>query len=250
MLFGRWFPSRLPSRRRPVVSPPRRLLLETLEARTCPVIGGGGGGGWTGPVIDNFAASEASPGQWVFTGQVVDPNGASGLTVDLGGDPQSVQGVTATTASDGTFSVAVELVNGSSDTGNAQMAQVTDSRGTNVHPGVRLCGQQSDAPRQFRPGNPELRGHSGGRDGLAIHRPGSRQQRRQRPDSQPRRRSAIAARGDRHDGQRRHFLRYREHDQRFQRHRQRHGSGHGQRRPDVRPGLHLCEQHFGLRAGD
>ena len=80
------------------------------------------------PVIQNFSATHLGGNQWLLTGNVVDANGNAGLTVEFGGDPQSLQGLTATTAADGSFSVIANMTNGAQDSGTAT-AQVTDSQG-------------------------------------------------------------------------------------------------------------------------
>jgi hypothetical protein len=61
------------------------------------------------PVIRNFTASEEGGGEWIFSGQVTDPNeSVVGLTVRFGG-LTSLKGKTATVEDDGWFHLVVFL---------------------------------------------------------------------------------------------------------------------------------------------
>jgi hypothetical protein len=68
--------------------------------------------------------------QYQFTGRVTGSY-VAGLTVVLGGQPQSLQdgSVTAIVQSDGTFSVTVNMVNGANDSGWACAMIVADGWG-------------------------------------------------------------------------------------------------------------------------
>jgi hypothetical protein len=59
------------------------------------------------PVISNFGGGNVATNQWTFSGTVTDDSPA-GITVQLGGIP-ALTGQTATTASNGTFSITVTL---------------------------------------------------------------------------------------------------------------------------------------------
>lgn len=69
------------------------------------------------PEIDDFAATPESKNLWVFTGHVTDRT-AAGLVVHFGG-LASLNGLTATTDSNGDFSLTVQLNGTQSDNGNA-----------------------------------------------------------------------------------------------------------------------------------
>ena len=57
----------------------------------------------TAPQIVNFQATQSVGGFWVFSGTLIDA-APGGLTVTLGGQPASLQGVTTTTDANGHFS--------------------------------------------------------------------------------------------------------------------------------------------------
>ncbi len=98
------------------------LRLESLEWRDQPsdfgpLPPGGGNDGWISPPqnqaprIVDFEAEEITQGLFVVTGRVADES-PGGLTVSFGGSTVAM-GKTAVTASDGTFSLVVQLpVNG------------------------------------------------------------------------------------------------------------------------------------------
>lgn len=69
------------------------------------------------PWISSFSATRIEGDMWVFQGTVVDES-PEGLVVELSGIP-SLQGVTATVLSDGSFSVVIELDPGESGTVSA-----------------------------------------------------------------------------------------------------------------------------------
>lgn len=79
------------------------------------------------PQIENFAAVEIAAGMWRFTGDVID-EAPGGLTVTLGGEPESLQGVTVTTDANGRFDIVLLLNTDGSDNGLAT-AQVVDGHG-------------------------------------------------------------------------------------------------------------------------
>lgn len=78
------------------------------------------------PVIDSFAAQEVNYGWYQFTGHVTDDQ-PGGLTVTFGGVP-SLEGKTTVTASDGSFSLLVQVKTDGSDTGTVT-AQTVDTAG-------------------------------------------------------------------------------------------------------------------------
>ncbi|MDB5313631.1 MAG: hypothetical protein JWO38_7833 [Gemmataceae bacterium] len=79
-----------------------------------------------GPTIVNFSGVQTSPGWYMFTGTVKD-SAPGGLTVTFGGVP-SLQGKTVVTASDGSFSLLVQVKTDGSDAGTVT-AVTTDSFG-------------------------------------------------------------------------------------------------------------------------
>lgn len=80
------------------------------------------------PKIINFTWAEPSGGGIVtFSGQVVDPAPA-GLTVKLGGDPKSLQGVTTVTDANGKFSKTLIMNTNGTDNGTAT-ARTTNQQG-------------------------------------------------------------------------------------------------------------------------
>ena len=70
------------------------------------------------PAINNFTATLVSGTTWTFSGTVSDAD-APGLMVQLGGLP-SLQGKSATVASDCTFSITITLAAGETGTASAQ----------------------------------------------------------------------------------------------------------------------------------
>jgi hypothetical protein len=79
------------------------------------------------PVIQNFYCSEQADGSYLFTGNVVAPS-VTGLTVNFGGAPVSLQNQTATVLANGTFALQLPLNGQTSDNGTA-MVTVTDCWG-------------------------------------------------------------------------------------------------------------------------
>jgi len=80
------------------------------------------------PQVVNFQGVEVTGCLWRFTGDVVD-GAPAGLTVALGGQPPSLQGVTATTDANGHFDVSVSMQTNGADDGYAA-AQTADGAGT------------------------------------------------------------------------------------------------------------------------
>jgi hypothetical protein len=80
------------------------------------------------PQLVNFLAVPVVGGLWSFSGDVIDAAPA-GLTVALGGEPPSLQGVKTTTDANGHFSVSVLMHTDGSDNGYAA-AQTADGTGT------------------------------------------------------------------------------------------------------------------------
>ncbi|VTT96888.1 outer membrane adhesin like proteiin : Similarity to tr/Q3M6Y7_ANAVT Na-Ca exchanger/integrin-beta4 (Fragment) OS=Microcystis aeruginosa PCC 7806 GN=IPF_6507 PE=4 SV=1: Calx-beta [Gemmataceae bacterium] len=76
------------------------------------------------PQIINFTATHLGGGLYLFTGQVTDDQSAAGRTVTFGGVPTMV-GKSTTTASDGTFSIEVQLLTNGDDDGTVT-AYATD----------------------------------------------------------------------------------------------------------------------------
>jgi hypothetical protein len=126
-------------RRQPSASMPRHahLKLESLEGRELPSSGAMsmvGLGQWfthqannnvnARPSIAGFTATGGYNRTWVFSGTVIDES-PGGLTVSFGGLP-SLNGRTATTGSNGSFSLTVQLR--PLESGEAS-AQVTDGGG-------------------------------------------------------------------------------------------------------------------------
>jgi hypothetical protein len=112
------------------------LALETLDSRLSPSLLGGaddesefmylsGPGRDNPPQIIDFEAVEVVGGLWRFTGDVVDEF-PGGLTVAFGGEPESLQGVTATTDANGHFDKVLLLNTDGSDNGLAS-AQTADA---------------------------------------------------------------------------------------------------------------------------
>lgn len=89
--------------------------------------GGQQGVGQGAPQIVSFGAVQVSGGVWDFSGTVIDAN-PSGLTVNFGGEPVSLQGKSAVTNGSGNFMFAIQLNTNGSDNGTAT-AQTTDSQG-------------------------------------------------------------------------------------------------------------------------
>lgn len=79
------------------------------------------------PQIINFSAAHIVGGAWRFTGDVIDEF-PSGLTITLGGAPDSLQGVTTTTNASGHFEIVVFLNTDGTDSGTAT-AQTVDNIG-------------------------------------------------------------------------------------------------------------------------
>lgn len=117
-----------------------RLNLESLDGREqpsswfLPDSGGGfvvhfGDGAPpqnVAPQIVDFAPEDLGGGLFRFTGRVIDESPA-GLTVSFGGIP-SMSGQSITTASDGTFTITVQLQTDGSDVGNVT-ASTLDPQG-------------------------------------------------------------------------------------------------------------------------
>lgn len=80
----------------------------------------------TTPMIDSFSAEEVGYGWYQFTGHVTD-NQPGGLTITFGGVP-SLEGQSTVTASDGSFSLLVQVNTDGSDTGTVT-AQTVDTDG-------------------------------------------------------------------------------------------------------------------------
>lgn len=132
-----WF--RQAARPRPVLR--TRLRLESLGDRAVPsgldeppflfapvgaVAGAIGGDSTTiavAPQIGGFAGVEISPGWFQFTGRVTGPATLGGLVITFGGVP-SLQGVTTTTAADGTFTLIAAVRTDGTDAGTVT-AQTT-----------------------------------------------------------------------------------------------------------------------------
>jgi hypothetical protein len=86
-----------------------------------------GGSSNAEPVITGFVHVMGVGGICTFSGQVTDET-PGGLTIRFGGEPDSLQGVTAVTDSTGAFSKTVQLQTNGTDTGNAEV-QTTDPQG-------------------------------------------------------------------------------------------------------------------------
>lgn len=128
-----------------------RLTLESLDPRCTPSSLSDPDGndnepelivpaGNAPPQVINFMAVEGPGGFWEFTGDVVD-EAPGGLTVALGGEPASLQGVTMTTDASGHFDKVIPLRTDGSDNGLAS-ARTKDAAGQdsnvavyNVSPG-------------------------------------------------------------------------------------------------------------------
>ena len=79
------------------------------------------------PVIENFQAEEISNGMFMFTGKVIDES-PGGLVVRFGGSVMTVNGLTATTQANGSFTLIVQLKLDGTDVGLVT-AQTTDAQG-------------------------------------------------------------------------------------------------------------------------
>ncbi len=133
--------SRTPARPRPALR--TRLRLEHLDDRAAPSSLGDGDppllGDLSGretriavaPEIVNFVGAESSTGWFLFTGQVQGSATVAGLTITFGGVP-SLQGQTTTTASDGTFSLMVQVQTDGSDHGTVTAQTVADGLTSNL----------------------------------------------------------------------------------------------------------------------
>lgn len=142
----RWF-RLFPRPARPGTVRRARLGLEELGDRALPSDFGGlvtdsgptfstsvslGGGARISSQLVNFAAEEIGHGYFVFTGQVLTNGvGAAGVTVTLGGLP-SLVGRTVTTASDGTFSLFIQLQTNGTDNGTAEASASVGGQATNT----------------------------------------------------------------------------------------------------------------------
>ena len=138
----RWFAR--PARPGPILR--TRLRLESLDDRAAPASLLGAdpeptlltqplmteASASAAPVIVSFGAREFGPGYYYFYGQVQFAGGsAGGLTVTLGGIP-SLEGRTATTATDGSFWVFVTLRTDGSDSGTAEAQTVANGQLSNL----------------------------------------------------------------------------------------------------------------------
>ena len=88
----------------------------------------------TTPVIDSFTAEEVDYGWYQFTGHVTDDH-PGGLTITFGGVP-SLEGKTAVTSADGSFSLLVQVKTDGSDSGEVT-AQTVDASGNPSN--VAMC---------------------------------------------------------------------------------------------------------------
>ena len=91
------------------------------------------------PQVVNFQGVEVVGGLWRFTGDVID-EAPGGLTIYFGGEPDSLQDQTTTTAANGHFEVALLVNTDGSDDGLAS-ARTVDGAGLasnvalyNIHP--------------------------------------------------------------------------------------------------------------------
>ena len=130
-----WSPSPRNTRRLSQTSENRaRLSLESFDSRCAPSSLDGTGDPILiapplGPDIVNFTATAGPTGLWDFSGDVQDSTSSpAGLTVKLGGDPQSLQNVQVTTNANGHFDIIIQLNANGTDDGIAT-AQTTDSQG-------------------------------------------------------------------------------------------------------------------------
>jgi hypothetical protein len=80
------------------------------------------------PAITSFTAVEVAPGWYRFTG-TVSAEHPEGMVVSLGGEPNSVQGETATVGADGIFSVLIQMRTDGTDDGTVT-AVTSDANGT------------------------------------------------------------------------------------------------------------------------
>jgi len=81
----------------------------------------------TPPQIVNFMAVCNQGNLWEFSGDVQD-RAPGGLTVTLGGQPASLQGVAVTTDANGHFDTVIAMQTNGNDSGTAT-AQTTDAQG-------------------------------------------------------------------------------------------------------------------------
>jgi hypothetical protein len=79
------------------------------------------------PVVTSFGADHNYGNNWTFSGRVQAGSATGPITIQLGG-LQSLQNVTATCNSDGTFFVTLNLTNAGNDTGLASVT-ATDANG-------------------------------------------------------------------------------------------------------------------------
>ncbi len=97
-------------------SPPARMSAEPLSGGTATTPAN------TPPAIEGFSIVWVEPGHYQITGRVTDEY-PGGLTVTFDGVP-SLEGVTAVTNADGTFSLTVTLRTDGSDAGNVSAVTV------------------------------------------------------------------------------------------------------------------------------
>ncbi|QDU23075.1 hypothetical protein [Urbifossiella limnaea] len=126
------------ARPRPVVR--TRLRLEWLSDRITPSgydTDLGFGSGLAGspvlvaPQIVDFVGVETGLGWYRFTGRVTSSATVGGLTVTLGGIP-ALEGKTATTLADGTFSLLVAVQTNGNDCGTASAQTTADGLASNI----------------------------------------------------------------------------------------------------------------------
>ena len=84
-------------------------------------------GGNVAPQVTNFSAVAVGGGLWRFTGDVID-EAPAGLTIAFGGEPVSLQNLTAPTDANGHFDKTLMLHTDGSDNGMAS-AKTTDAAG-------------------------------------------------------------------------------------------------------------------------
>ncbi|MFO0797821.1 MAG: hypothetical protein U0804_10100 [Gemmataceae bacterium] len=128
------------ARPRPVVR--TRLRLESLSDRITPsgdysdfvlgnLAGNSGSAVVVAPQIVNFVGVETGLGWYRFTGRVTGSATIGGLTVTFGGIP-ALEGKTATTLADGTFSILVAVQTNGSDCGTASAQTTADGLASNI----------------------------------------------------------------------------------------------------------------------